>query len=1250
MTDLPNGALLIPVAGSLRGFLPCRVAEMRGLKHTRPTIGVLAGWQAYGGTLDSFLGLVLRGIQAAASDRECNLLLACGVASPPGQDLAPAWPLSAPNVDFVPVGPWNTDGIIAVPPLLLPETARYCQELMAAGHPVVFAGAGEPGPAVMVDNEGGVYKALQHLAEHGHQRIALIAAREESGFGDNARRFAAYRAGLEALGLPFDPDLVSHGGTSTPEGREAMRSLLRRGVSFTAALAVNDAAATGAMDALREAGLLVPQDVAIIGFDDRLEARTLTPPLTTVLHPMFQMGYRALDLLLRYIEGEAQGIETVLIPTQLVVRESCGCLPGSTLSQRARSRPVQAAESPDRAEPDDGPIEASQPPSVEQTARVMSAAVSAGMQRLSPDEVDYLCQRLAAAFRASLERGDPLIFHLAMHQILQRISHWEDDPHVWQAAVAVLRDLALEGWPSELSAAEVGDLLDRARIAISEATRDQYTRHLIRQAAVAEEVGRMTARFLAARDEAEVLRVLAESLPRVGVEHAVVAQYEAEGDDPWAWSVLLLAHEPGWSSHRIPTRTFPPRGLYEADRPFSLALLPLSDQERLIGFVAFDAGNLDPCADIARQLGAALRGVRLYREAVEGRRLAEEADRLKGRFLSIVSHELRTPLNLIAALSDMLLREGAAVGDGRLEVRRDDLQRIYLSAQHLDGLIRDVLDLAQCEAGQLKLVCEPVDLLEVLSPLAVLGEHLARGKGLAWRAEIPPQLPRVWADRTRVRQVVLNLLNNAVKFTARGEVVLSASTEDDSVCISVRDTGLGIAPDEQAAIFDEFRQSERTTARGYGGLGLGLAICKRLVEMHGGRIGVRSSGEIGRGSTFYFTLPVLDRCPASSRDAPPERARRIVLLARDASGGELVRQHLADQGFQVRLCPIDGDGQWLPWLLANPAEGVVLDLGLASDHGWEILKILKHNPATRDVPVLFYNLADDRSAGSVLRLDFLTKPVGVQELVAAMAIQGRNGSSRKVLLVDDEPEALEVYARILEAQSPEYRILRARDGREALAIIRRERPDLVLLDLMMPELDGFGVLEAMREEEASRNIPVIVLTGQNLTQEDIARLNRSVASVLGKGLFTVEETLRHIEMALGGQRKLGAEAQQLVRRAMAYVHTHYAEPISRHDIAAHVGVSERHLSRCFRLEVGMTLSTYLNRYRVRQAKALLEAGNSNITQVAMDVGFSSGGYFTRVFREETGLSPTAFLRSRCRPHAPRCDLLAGTCPEAGNPP
>ena len=283
------------------------------------------------------------------------------------------------------------------------------------------------------------------------------------------------------------------------------------------------------------------------------------------------------------------------------------------------------------------------------------------------------------------------------------------------------------------------------------------------------------------------------------------------------------------------------------------------------GFVAFDTGNLELCADIVRQLTAALRGVWLYREAVEarrsaeeGRRLAEEANRLKSRFLSVVSHELRTPLNLICGLSDMLLREGEQVGPLECRVSRKDVERIYVGAQHLDSLIRDVLDLARSDMGQLKLVCEPLDLTEVLQAVSAIGEQLARDKELAWQAEIPESLPRVWGDRTRLRQVALNLVNNAVKFTARGEIALTAIVEDGNVIVAVCDTGLGIPVEEHRVIFDEFRQSERTTVRGYGGLGLGLAICKRLVEMHGGEIGVYSSGEEGGGSTFYLSLPVME--------------------------------------------------------------------------------------------------------------------------------------------------------------------------------------------------------------------------------------------------------------------------------------------------------------------------------------------------------------------------------------------------------
>ena len=194
-------------------------------------------------------------------------------------------------------------------------------------------------------------------------------------------------------------------------------------------------------------------------------------------------------------------------------------------------------------------------------------------------------------------------------------------------------------------------------------------------------------------------------------------------------------------------------------------------------------------------------------------------------------------------------------------------------------------------------------------------------------------------------------------------------------------------------------------------------------------------------------------------------------------------------------------------------------------------------------------------------------------------------------------------------------------------MIRRKHPDLVLLDLMMPELDGFGVLEMMRSDEMSRDIPVIVLTGQVLTQEDMVRLNRGVTNVLKKGLFSIEETLTHVEAALARNKHLGSETQRLVRKAMASIHEHSSEPISLKDVARLVGVSKEYLARCFHQETGVTLVTYLNRYRIGQAKARLEVGETNLTEIALEVGFSSGPYFSRVFRQEVGMSPSEYRQA-----------------------
>jgi YesN/AraC family two-component response regulator len=294
------------------------------------------------------------------------------------------------------------------------------------------------------------------------------------------------------------------------------------------------------------------------------------------------------------------------------------------------------------------------------------------------------------------------------------------------------------------------------------------------------------------------------------------------------------------------------------------------------------------------------------------------------------------------------------------------------------------------------------------------------------------------------------------------------------------------------------------------------------------------------------------------------------------------------------------------------------------------LKILKANSATQEIPVLFYSLVEAENTGSVLQFDYLTKPVGRRELAQALAhFEAMAEASEKekvILMVDDDPGVLEMHARLVQAQSSAYQVIQARNGREALDLIRQNPPDLVLLDLMMPEVDGFAVLETLQAEESTRAIPVIVLTGQLLTEADMARLNRGVTTVLQKGIFSAEETLAHIEAVLSHNRKLGNEAQRLVRKAMAYLHTGYAEPISRESIARYVGVSDDYLTRCFRQETGVTPMVYLNRYRVNQAKALLASGKETITEVALAVGFSTSKYFDRVFRREVGMSPSEYRR------------------------
>lgn len=1183
---------------------------------TRPTIGFISTWSVYEGTtIDNYTHTLLQGICAAAREKDCNLLIGCGIALP-GSPRASrtAWAVPGENVDFVPVGPWNVDGLIIIPDDLSDTQFEYTQDLIRSGFPVILTTAEKPGPLVAADNADGIRQAFDHLLVHGHHQIALIAGKSGRG-GDSAERLSAYRAALCEAGIREDERLIAFGEHNREGGRIAMRRILDAGAPFTALIASNDLSGLGAMDMLHDAGYRVPEDVAVIGFDDIIEARSQLPPVTTVRYPTFTLGRQAVLSVLDAIRGEPIAGTSTRVKTQLVVRQSCGCRPETTpLAPFAPSPPLD--------------IE-----SIQTTlARLMADATFIEVRHSPREKIDEVCLGLTHSFTSSLVSHDPLWFESVLQQLTQWLETQGEDAYTWHAALSTLRR-ALPSLLSALPGAQAdfaNILLDRARIMLVELTQRQATNVLLHHTEMSNRLGLMTSQLLAAFDTTASAGILAQHLPQLGIDHALVALYSAHEDDPLSHSTILLdtgSPAKGGVGRQFMTREFPPPGLYPVDSAYQLAILPLVIDEHPAGFVALNAINLEPCAAIVHNLASALRTGRLYHDALEGRRLAEEANRLKSRFLSTVSHELRTPLSLIVGLSEMVLRKGAEPS----RALQRDLEQINISAQHLERLISDVLDLASSEAGQLRILREPLDLAEVLRVTAQIGKELAHEKGLKWSAQLPEHGPWVLGDQTRLRQITLNLISNAVKFTPVGQVTLRVAMIDQQVVVSVSDTGVGIAPAEQPTVFREFHRSEYTIQSGFSGLGLGLAISKQLVEQHGGSIGVRSPGELGSGATFFFSLPTIAPTTLQTNLALPlvSRSSSVLVLTERLDHADQLCTYLRKRGFDVRVCNVDKKTDWLSDVIAAPPAAIVLGNHLASREGWAIIAMLKQQPATEYIPILAYSLDVEQDQGELLELNYRQKPLGAEQLAEELARYFEPGvKQHTVLVVDDDPAILDLHRRLVEQLG--CQALTARNGHEALEVVERTRLDLILLDLTMPEMDGFAVLDALRSREATRDIPVIVLTARSLSDADLERCNRGVATILGKGLFTSAETLAHIEAALARQHTLGRATQQLVRQATACIQERYAEALTREDIAQHVGISADYLTDCFRQELGITPMTYLRRYRIRQARELLETSDLSIMQVALEVGFLESAHFTRTFQREVGMTPRAYRDGKRR--------------------
>ena len=519
---------------------------------------------------------------------------------------------------------------------------------------------------------------------------------------------------------------------------------------------------------------------------------------------------------------------------------------------------------------------------------------------------------------------------------------------------------------------------------------------------------------------------------------------------------------------------------------------------------------------------------RMNVKLARARETAEEARRLKQQFVQNVSHELRTPLNIIVGFSEMMAIAPESYGDGPLPPAfRGDVNEIYRSARHLQGLIDDVLDLAQIEARRMGLFREKVDPAELVVEAAETARSLVENRGLTLRVHIQPDpggrdgLPPVYVDRIRIRQVLLNLLNNAARFTERGSVTVSASLAEGEVVISVADTGIGIAPQDIPKVFEEFRQLDGSTTRRYGGTGLGLAISKQFVELHGGRMWVES--QPGEGSTFFFTLPLAqaeDERPSSGRfiTSPPLspfsgpfKERTILVVHDDPITLRLFQRHL--EGYRVVGVGDRAEAQRLiqkerprALVLGWPPEGDVRE-PQSNDGTW--FQEMESAPGY-GLPLIACPIPSGRHLADSLGVtDYLIKPISRERLLEA--IERWNGQVRRLLIIDDDPSMVRLLARMIRSASRSYQIGMACGGEEGLALMREMRPDLVLLDLIMPPPDGFEVLERMRAEERWRDVPVIAVTAKDLIAEDFSPCRGKLLGIWKEDGFSTWEIMSGLQ-------------------------------------------------------------------------------------------------------------------------------------------
>lgn len=565
--------------------------------------------------------------------------------------------------------------------------------------------------------------------------------------------------------------------------------------------------------------------------------------------------------------------------------------------------------------------------------------------------------------------------------------------------------------------------------------------------------------------------------------------------------------------------------------------LPLKRNDVVVGILdiqsdktnAFNPDDVIVLQILADQITVAIQNAESYGLSEQAVDSLREADRVKSQFLANMSHELRTPLNSIIGFSRVILK---GIDGPVNDTQKQDLTAIYNSGQHLLGLINQILDLSKIEAGKMELQLTETNMIELVNSVLSTAKGLIKDKPIDLKVNLPETLPVVMADQTRIRQVLINFLSNAAKFTDEGDITVEAYTSRDpdgnpEVVVAVTDSGPGIAEQDRSKLFLPFSQVDDSPTRKTGGTGLGLSICRSFIEMHHGRIGLLWS-EVGVGSTFFFALklegekeqatPIVEVTPQQIVEkhtgmlTPPPDAPIVLCVDDDRKILALYERYLKPGGYRIETCndplkAVEMAKQIKPF-------AITLDVMMPNKDGWSVLTDLKNDPETRNIPVMMCSILEEEEKGFNLgAVDYLVKPFLQDDLIYAINRLNKGDSVRKVLLIEDSPDDTRLIEKLF-AEQHHFQLLTASNGREGIERIEEEQPDVVILDLFLPDMDGFSILEALRADERYHDLQVIVLTGADLTAEQHQLLAEFGQQMINKAIAKPTDLFNAVETAL----------------------------------------------------------------------------------------------------------------------------------------